>query len=557
MNEIENRLWYSSLLFGLLLIVSTSCQTPKQTEIEHVIVIGIDGMSVGGVEKANTPGFDAIKKEGSYTFLARNIFPTVSSPNWSTMLTSATSSMTGVTTNDWRHDQFNLPPMRTTENGWYPDIFYALKKSGKPMKTASVYQWHGFGNLYDKSNVDLDMPCKNEDQTTSQAIEVIKNEQPNFLFIHLDHVDHWGHAAGHMTDRYLQAVEKADSLSNEIIQAVKHAGLLEKTLIIITADHGGKGHGHGHETVEGNTVPYFFLGANVKKGYELKETMTHLNQAPLITYALNVTPPEVWIGKAPVSLFEGNDEPKNLVGSFQAPASWVPVIEPGAENVPMGELIINDKPEITLSDFDTTGTIYYTLDGSLPSSASLKYTDPFTLEKSTVVKALYQGANGRKSTVAEAYFRILPSNKGQKSVSYKLYQGKGWSKLPDFNLFKEKSHGQIHEFSINELNEQIADNTGIIFKAFFQAKEEGDYRFFASSDDGSKLFVDQQLVVNNDGDHDVQERSGKLHLAPGKHEIKVFYFNASGGAALTVFVEGPGLPKQIISPEFLTIQNKK
>ncbi len=363
------------ILFTLVAF-QLSCSSDKErAKVNHVIIIGIDGMSVGGVNLANTPTFDEIKQNGCYSFNARDVFPTSSSPNWNTMLTSATASMTGVSSNDWLHDNFRLPPMRITENGWFPDVFYVLKKADKNLKTASVYHWSGFGNLYDNSFVDIDIDSKDEYTTTEDAIKVIKEEKPNFLFIQLDHVDDWGHTAGHMTPRYLQSVESADSLAGKIIDAVKEAGIFETSLIVINADHGGKGYGHGHESVEGNTVPYLFYGGKVKKTGELLTSVTHFNLAPLSVYALGHESPDVWLGSDLHSIFVDEKDPF-ILGKFMAPVMYTPEILPKATNGNSGGLYINEIPKVTINSIATDGEIHYTLDGTDPTKDSPKYTEP-------------------------------------------------------------------------------------------------------------------------------------------------------------------------------------
>jgi len=48
------------------------------------------------------------------------------------------------------------------------------------------------------------------------------------------------------------------------------------------------------------------------------------------------------------------------------------------------------------------------------------------------------------------------------------------------------------------------------FSGFIDVPADGQYTFYTSSDDGSKLYIDNQLVVNNDGEHSLRERSGQL-----------------------------------------------
>jgi len=53
-------------------------------------------------------------------------------------------------------------------------------------------------------------------------------------------------------------------------------------------------------------------------------------------------------------------------------------------------------------------------------------------------------------------------------------------------------------------------------------------------------------VVDNDGDHGVTEKAGKIDLTSGTHEIRVEWFNGGGGGWLDTYYQGPGVPKQLI-----------
>ena len=79
---------------------------------------------------------------------------------------------------------------------------------------------------------------------------------------------------------------------------------------------------------------------------------------------------------------------------------------------------------------------------------------------------------------------------------------------------------------------------------------EGVYTFFTASDDGSKLYIDDDEVVNNDGLHGSRERWSAIALAPGLHRIRVLYFDRTGSHSLQVSYEGPGIEKRPI-PHYL------
>ena len=77
----------------------------------------------------------------------------------------------------------------------------------------------------------------------------------------------------------------------------------------------------------------------------------------------------------------------------------------------------------------------------------------------------------------------------------------------------------------------------------------GDWTLFLHSDDGSDLWIDGERVVDNDGDHGMRLRSGRVNLAAGVHDITVRYYENGGGAGLIASWQGPGMSsRQVIPP---------
>jgi hypothetical protein len=541
----------SFLIFSFVWFFMNSTSS-AMGNIKHVIIIGVDAMSVGGIMQANTPNFHEYMKNGAYSLHTRNVMPTISAPNWEAMLTSSGVALTGVTSNDWRVDNYNLPPVVTTGNTRYPDIFYVLKKSNSLLKTAAIYQWDGFGNLYDHQYVDIDATCKDERATTDKVIEVIKRDKPNFLFIHFDQCDHAGHVYGHMTPNYLKAVELADELAGEIVHSTKEAGIFDETLFIIVADHGGKGKDHGHETLQGNEVPFILYGKSVKKGYEIPAVVRLYDVAATSAFVFHAEIPQAWEGRPVECAFAGSPEPGNLIGTFMAPSTYIPVISPNKPNGEVGGLFINQKAIVTIeSSGPADGKIRYTTDGTIPSAHSEVYRHPFEMTSSGVVRAAYFGNDGKKSDCSKGYFRVVNNVTENTGVTFDLYKCVNLTKVPDFSILKPCSKGKTLEISTADIETQIGENTALVFQGMINIGSDGQYTFSTLSDDGSKLYIDEKLIVDNDGDHGVQEKQGSIILKKGKHLIKVEYFNAGGGCFLNCLFSGPGIPKQIISPDFL------
>jgi hypothetical protein len=145
-----------------------------------------------------------------------------------------------------------------------------------------------------------------------------------------------------------------------------------------------------------------------------------------------------------------------------------------------------------------------------------------------------------------------PDATAKMGVNYSYYASSNkntWSRLPNFNALTPTKTGVISNFSLSPTTQ--SDYFGFVFEAYVQIDEAGTYTFFTNSDEGSQLFINDLLVVNNDGLHKAQERSGTAVLAPGKHAIKVTYFEKNKDEMLEVSYAGPGIEKQRIPAEKL------
>ena len=77
-------------------------------------------------------------------------------------------------------------------------------------------------------------------------------------------------------------------------------------------------------------------------------------------------------------------------------------------------------------------------------------------------------------------------------------------------------------------------------------QSNGEYTLYIKSDDGSKLWLNGELIVNNDGKHGMSEKSATRSLAPGYHAIRIEFFENSGGAGLIFSWAGPGIAKEVV-----------
>jgi hypothetical protein len=128
-------------------------------------------------------------------------------------------------------------------------------------------------------------------------------------------------------------------------------------------------------------------------------------------------------------------------------------------------------------------------------------------------------------------------------LDYKYYEGL-YSVLPDFNSLTPVKTGTVANYDISVRNR--GDQFAFMYNGFINVPTDGIYTFYTSSDDGSKLYIGNTQVVNNDGLHGTQERSATIGLKAGKHAITVTFFEQGGGEVLTVSYSGPGIAKQLV-----------
>lgn len=541
-------------IYTLLLATTIACTTsPDKDHVEgvkHVIVIGVDGMSPDGVQKANTPVMDNMMKTGAYTLTARGVLPTSSSTNWASMVSGAGPEKHGVTSNGWERNDFNFPAVSTGMEDIFPTIFGVTRKQFPDMEIGAIYNWGGFGRLIERSALSYDVTNQDVGETVKTAIAYIKDKKPGFLFVHMDHVDHAGHHDGHRTEKYYEAVALADQYIGEIVQAAKDAGIFDETVFIVSADHGGVGYSHGGETLDELEIPFMISGKGVKPGYLIRHDVFTYDNAATIAFLLGVKPPYSWTGRPVTSAFQGFSEPEGISDKVKiAP----PVIYPQANLYdPAGGFYKDEKPGVKMERMDSDATIRYTLDGSEPNEQSTAYTGPFTLTHSSVVTARSFAPGNRESRNAVAYFRIFESNPDN-GIRYDYYENNTWEFLPVFATQKILNSGTTYQFRIDDIPKR-PEQFAIRYTTYLQADSAGTYKFYALSDDGSKVYIDGETVVDNDGGHGPLERTGALELSKGRHQMVVEYFNMGGGGWLELYYKGPGTPKQIIPPNVLFLK---
>jgi len=165
----------------------------------------------------------------------------------------------------------------------------------------------------------------------------------------------------------------------------------------------------------------------------------------------------------------------------------------------------------------------------------------------TVSATVYQNSNATGGICDTKSVSFTLANR--QGANYDYYEG-SWSSLPNFGLLRPVSTGSVNNFNLTPPHR--ADNYAFRYTACINIPRLGIYTFFTKSDDGSKLYLSNFQIVNNDGLHGAQERSGSALMGAGYHNIVVTFFEATGAETLEVRYQGPGISKQLIPNSALT-----
>ena len=201
----------------------------------------------------------------------------------------------------------------------------------------------------------------------------------------------------------------------------------------------------------------------------------------------------------------------------------------------------NDTVTIRISSDVPEANIHFTLDGSEPNNQSLVYKSPIKLTNTAIIKAKVFMEGVAPSTIKTTFVNYIDTRTN--GLTYSYYEGV-WKKLPDVQNLPIAKQGVIYKVSLDKII-PTKDEFALKLEGKILIEQDGDYEFCLMSNDGSKLFIDNKLIINNDGLHGAEaDVPGKVRLTRGLHPIRLAYFQAGGGMFLKLSYAGPGFAKQ-------------
>lgn len=279
---------------------------------DHVVVIGVDGAGTFKWDGATSiPNIESIFALGAVTYAANIPSPTSSGPSWTSHLHGVPIENHGINDNAFVENASANGTIYPFSNPKYPSYLKAVKDASPESDVAAFYGWQAFDNMIEEGiGVEKTGPAyANQEMADAHTVELvteyIAEKTPELLFVHLGNVDTVGHSKGWGTAAYYEAVNTADAQIGEIYAALAEAGILEDTLFIVTADHGGTAAGlHGALSDWERYVMFAATGKTVTKNGNIGE-MYNRDAAAIVLYALGVERPEAYTAAIPGGLFDG------------------------------------------------------------------------------------------------------------------------------------------------------------------------------------------------------------------------------------------------------------
>ena len=286
---------------ALICLPLLHAQTPVPSPV-HFVVIGVDGLSVDGIRAAKSPRLHKFMEQAAWTLEARAVMPTLSSPNWESIITGSAPEQHGITSNGYLKEKVEIKPLCLDAAGKFPTIFQILRDQKPNSRIAVIHDWDGFADLLEKSAPDFLQHEAGPRKTVETAVRYWNQNHPDLMFVHLDNVDHAGHEYGWSTREYYAAVEEADTDLGKLLDAVEDA---PGTYVLITSDHGGKGRGHGGNSMGELLIPWMLSGPGVSRG-QLAAPVNTFDSGATMAWLLGLTQPDCWIGRPVLAAFQAD-----------------------------------------------------------------------------------------------------------------------------------------------------------------------------------------------------------------------------------------------------------
>jgi hypothetical protein len=232
--------------------------------VERVMIISIDGLRPDLLLRGDMPNLHKLYRTGAYSFWARTTPNSITLPSHTSMLTGVDPRKHGI---EWNTDL----PLSVPFFPRHPTLFFYGKKMG--YKTAMVAGKTKFDMLEVVNTLDAsvikDKKGDKDSDIAESAGQIIQKVKPDLMFVHFPGGDAAGHKYKWGSVEQMDALAAIDVALGNLLASARNAGTLAGTVVIVTADHGGAGNGHGPDDPRSRHIPWIANGPGVRAALDL------------------------------------------------------------------------------------------------------------------------------------------------------------------------------------------------------------------------------------------------------------------------------------------------
>jgi len=295
------------LILPMMIISLTNSHQYIQSERKHplakvVVIITFDGTRADVFWNV-ADFFVETKSESVWAQRISCTYPTMTHPNHLSIFTGAWPQVHGDELNPGETRRFWL--IRSHRPSRVEDIFSIAKKYGiiTAMFTATALP-----NVINEYPDYVYYPI-NDENCANQFIKFLEENVIDIkrfgllAFVHFEEPDHYLHEYGSSSQEYEIAIRTDAERVRRIVSKIYSLGLENDTVVIVTADHGGFGRGHGMVfPIFVSDVPLWMWGKCLRKGIKLGG-LRLVDIAAIVSFILGIPKPNYCIGITPYRIF--------------------------------------------------------------------------------------------------------------------------------------------------------------------------------------------------------------------------------------------------------------
>lgn len=250
----------------------------------RALILSIDGFRPDAMRLAPMPFLTSLLSASAYSLSAQTIFPSVTLPAHTSMLSGQCPAKHKVDWNDY------MPELGYAQ---VTDLFDVAHAAG--LQTVMYVGKEKLRQVTEPESTDIFHYINDRDTVITGNI--VQNFPVDFrlMFVHFPTTDGMGHQYGWLSNEQLSVLYRADQAIEILVGELDVRGLRDETLFIITADHGGHDTTHGSSLYEDMTIPWVASGAGIRPA-ELTSPITTVDTAATVAFALGLEIPAAWDG---------------------------------------------------------------------------------------------------------------------------------------------------------------------------------------------------------------------------------------------------------------------